>query len=173
MRDPEHRWEGHVLACSPRAGIVPALLMVAGLFCLTATFAEPAMSAAEFASAPALPVDGAQLKDPAGNTIVLHGVNHHGFVDVPDGAWDAPGKPLYSGMGHWDPAVVKGTLDDYRKHGFNVVRFHTIVDWWKKNPQSYKDPWQSDEQLDHGMLHRGIPNQTGRVFIDSLSPVSP
>ena len=33
--------------------------------------------------------------------------------------------------------------------------------------------WQSDEQLDHGMLHRGIPNQGGRVFIDSLRPVSP
>ena len=90
-----------------------------------------------------LHVDGARLKDARGNTVLLRGVNHHGFVDVPDGGWDAPGQPLFSGMGHWDPAVVKGTLGDYHRLGFNVVRFHTIVEWWKENPRSYKDPWRS------------------------------
>jgi hypothetical protein len=28
--------------------------------------------------------------------------------------------------------------------------------------------WQSDEQIDHGMLHQGVPNQGGRVLLDSL-----
>jgi hypothetical protein len=60
--------------------------MVAGPFCLAATMAEPARTGAGFASAPSLHVDGAQLKDAAGESIILHGVNHHGFVDVPDGA---------------------------------------------------------------------------------------
>jgi aryl-phospho-beta-D-glucosidase BglC (GH1 family) len=117
--------------------------MLACPLCLTAALAAPAAPVAEFFSAPALHVDGASLKDAAGKTIILRGVNHHGFVDVPDGAWDAPGQPLYSGMGHWDPRVVKGTLDEYRKHGFNVVRFHTIVEWWKHNPRTYKDQWRS------------------------------
>jgi hypothetical protein len=93
--------------------------------------------------APPLHVDGAQIKDPAGQVVILRGVNHHGFVDIPDGAWDPPGKPLYSGMGHWNPAVVQGTLDDFRKLGFNVVRFHTIVDWWKNDPRTFKDRWHS------------------------------
>jgi len=94
---------------------------------------------------PALPLhtDGAQIEDSVGRVIVLRGVNHHGFLDVPDGAWDAPGQALYSGMGHWDPLVVKATLDEYRKLGFNVVRFHTVVDWWKQNPQTFTDPWRS------------------------------
>jgi hypothetical protein len=28
--------------------------------------------------------------------------------------------------------------------------------------------WQSDEQLDHGMLHRDLPNKAGQLFIDFL-----
>ncbi|HEY5038238.1 MAG TPA: cellulase family glycosylhydrolase, partial [bacterium] len=74
--------------------------------------------------------------------MILRGVNHHGFLDVPDGAWDAPNAALYSGMGTWNSDLVKGTLDEYRRLGFNVVRFHTIVDWWKTNPQTYKDPYR-------------------------------
>ena len=91
--------------------MLAALLMLACPLCLTAALAAPAAPAVEFSSAPALHVDGTSLKDSAGKTIILRGVNHHGFVDVPDGAWDAPGQSLYSGMGHWDPRVVKDTLD--------------------------------------------------------------
>src|ERR1017187_9790859 len=71
----------------------------------------PAVPGAPPGSVSPLHVEGAQLKDSTGKTVILRGVNHHGFVDVPDGAWDPPGKPLFSGMGHWDPTVVKGTLD--------------------------------------------------------------
>ena len=88
-------------------------------------------------------MEGAKIKDATGKAILVRGINHHGFVDVPDGAWDAPGKPLFSGIGHWDPAVIKGVLEEYRRLGFNVLRFHTVVEWWKENPQSYKDPWRS------------------------------
>ena len=74
---------------------------------------------------------------------MLRGVNHSGFVDVPDGAWDAPGQPLYSGIGRWDPEVVRQRLDEYHQLRFNALRLHTVVQWWKDNPRSYRDPWRS------------------------------
>jgi len=41
-----------------------------------------------------------------------------------------------------------------------------ILNQWKIG---YVDwAWQSDEQLDHGSLHRGLPNQAGRIFLDAL-----
>ncbi|AWN74939.1 TPA: glycoside hydrolase family 5 protein [Legionella anisa] len=95
-----------------------------------------------FAQTLPLHVDGSLLRDSNGQTIILQGINHHGFLDVPDGAWDPPGWPLYSGMGHWNPEVVKEILDSYQKLGFNVVRLHTVVDWWKNNPVTYKDPYR-------------------------------
>jgi len=118
----------------------PLFRILSWCFCLSLFVFFPAKVHLETISP--LHVEGRFLKDSSGKTVVLRGVNHHGFLDVPDGAWDAPGAPLYSGMGKWDPEVVKGTLDDYRKHGFNVARFHTIVDWWKRNPQTYKDPYR-------------------------------
>jgi aryl-phospho-beta-D-glucosidase BglC (GH1 family) len=118
-------------------GLMATALAMAGMTWLAVAHAAPD------AAALALHTEGAQLKDAAGKAIVLRGVNHHGFLDVPDGAWDPPGKPLYSGMGHWDPAVVRGTLGEYRKLGFNVVRFHTVVEWWKSNPRTYQDPWRT------------------------------
>jgi len=90
----------------------------------------------------ALHVQGRELRDTAGHTVVLRGVNQHGFLDVPDGGWDASGEALYSGMGQWRPEVVQETLDEYRRLGFNVVRFHTIVDWWKTDPDTYRDPYR-------------------------------
>jgi aryl-phospho-beta-D-glucosidase BglC (GH1 family) len=89
-----------------------------------------------------LHVEGPFLKNSSGQTVILRGINHHGFLDVPDGAWDPPGAPLYSGMGSWNPGVVRQELRRYHQMGFNVVRFHTIVDWWKSNPQSYQDPYR-------------------------------
>jgi aryl-phospho-beta-D-glucosidase BglC (GH1 family) len=63
-------------------------------------------------------------------------------LDIPDGAWDPPGQPLYSGMGHWNPHVVKEALENYHRMGFNVIRFHTVVEWWKTNPITYQDPFR-------------------------------
>ncbi len=93
-------------------------------------------------SLPPLHVEGPFLKDPSGHTVILRGVNHHGFLDVPDGAWDPSGAPLYSGMGHWNPEVVQQTLQGYHQLGFNVLRFHTVVDWWRTNPQTYEDQYR-------------------------------
>ncbi|HTC19414.1 MAG TPA: cellulase family glycosylhydrolase, partial [bacterium] len=92
--------------------------------------------------APLLHVDGPFLKNPLGQNVILRGINHHGFLDVPDGAWDPPGAPLYSGMGNWNPQVVQQALRQYHHMGFNVIRFHTIVDWWKSNPQNYQDSYR-------------------------------
>jgi len=121
-----------------RSRVALNLLWLAAACGSSAAAAAPPDSAAT-----ALHVDGAKLKDATGKTILLRGINHHGFVDAPDGAWDAPGKPLFSGIGHWDPAVIKGALEEYRQLGFNVLRFHTVVEWWKENPRSYQDPWRS------------------------------
>ncbi len=94
-------------------------------------------------SAQTLHVDGPNLKDPSGKIVILRGINHHGFLDVPDGGWDPEGAPLYSGMGQWNPDVVKRTLDQFHRLGFNVVRFHTIVNWWKTDPITYQDPYRN------------------------------
>ena len=113
------------------------------LFCLARAASCAAEPGASALVTSALHVEGAQIKDHEGKTVLLRGINYAGFVDVPDGGWDAPGKPLFSGMGHWDPAVVKSTLEEFHRLGFNVLRLHTIVDWWKQNPRSYKDPWRA------------------------------
>jgi len=90
----------------------------------------------------ALHVDGAQLKNAEGQAVRLRGINHSGFVDAPDGAWDLPGKPLFSGLGHWSPEAIKAALDSYQQLGFNVIRLHTIVEWWKTNATHYEDAWR-------------------------------
>ncbi len=102
-----------------------------------------------FSTALPLHVEGRLIKDSAGRAIVLRGVNHHGFLDVPDGAWDAPGEPLYSGMGRWRPEVVQGTLDDLAAKGFNVIRLHTVVEWWQKDPDTYQDPYRKVKYPEH------------------------
>ena len=100
------------------------------------------LSLAASVQATALPihVEGRLIKDSAGRTVVLRGVNHHGFLDVPDGAWDAPGEPLYTGMGRWRPEVVQGTLDDLAAKGFNVIRLHTVVEWCKRTRTATRTP---------------------------------
>lgn len=109
---------------------------------------------------PSLHVEGKFLKDALGNPVVLRGVNYHRFVDVPDGGWDAPGAPLYSGMGKWDPEVVRETLEGYRRYGFNAVRFHTVVDWWKKNPSTYRDPYR---EVKYPLSYRDMMEETVRM----------
>ena len=128
--------------CLGNCGVISLLWIgVAGSLAM----AEPPPGGAALA----LHVDGAQLKDAGGKTILLRGVNQHGLVDVPDGGWDAPGKALFSGMGHWDPGVIQATLDEYQRLGFNVVRFHTVIEWWKENPGTYKDRWRSVTYPEH------------------------
>lgn len=121
-----------ILRFIPIAMFLPALVSCAGV--------ERAPSQA--VTAP-LHVEGKFLKDPSGRVVVLRGVNHHGFLDVPDGAWDPPGAPLYSGMGRWAPGTIQETLAEFRRLGFNVVRFHTVVEWWKKDPSAYRDPYRN------------------------------
>ncbi len=113
------------------------------LVCLFASALLAPAGRTQSLQAPLLRAEGPFLKDPSGKKVILRGINHHGFLDVPDGAWDPPGAPLYSGMGNWNPDVVKKTLRQYHQLGFNVVRFHTVVDWWKNNPKTYRDPYRS------------------------------
>jgi aryl-phospho-beta-D-glucosidase BglC (GH1 family) len=98
---------------------------------------------AEAAPPSRLHADGRHLKDAEGKGVVLRGVNKPGFVDCPDGWWNAPGGSLYSGIGVWSPKAVEANLDEVRRWGCNLIRFHTCIQWWKENPTTFRDPWRS------------------------------
>ena len=89
-----------------------------------------------------LRVEGRHLKDPSGRAVILRGVNKPGFVDCPDGWWNRPGDTLYAGIGRWDPEAVKANLKELKKWGCNVVRFHTCVQYWKDNPETFRDQYR-------------------------------
>jgi hypothetical protein len=98
--------------------------------------------------------------DASGRAVTLRGVNYHRFLDVPDGGWDAPGAPLYSGMGRWDPGTVRTILEGLRDRGFNAVRFHTVAEWWKEDPSSYRDPYRA---VTYALTYRDMMEETVRL----------
>jgi hypothetical protein len=75
----------------------------------------------------ALHTEGAQIRDSTGRSILLRGVNHHRFIDVPDGAWDPPGKPLYFGMGldYPPPKHRASTLSWIERHPLKATTLFT------------------------------------------------
>ncbi|MEM2507224.1 MAG: cellulase family glycosylhydrolase [Nitrososphaeria archaeon] len=70
-----------------------------------------------------LHVDGKNIKDSFGNTVILRGVNKAEFADDPDGIW--------MGDTRWKDANVKAELDAMKSWGVNVVRCHISVELWK------------------------------------------
>ena len=44
--------------------------------------------------------------------------------------------------------------------GFNVVRFHTVVDWWKSDPRTYKDPYRD---VTYPLSYRDMMEETIRM----------
>jgi len=108
-------------------------LTVAGVFAVSAGQAQ----------LPKLHVEGRHLKDAQGKVVVLRGVNKPGFVDCPDGWWNLPGGSLYSGIGVWRPQAVEANLDEVRRWGCNVIRFHTCIQWLKEDPKTFRDQWRN------------------------------
>jgi aryl-phospho-beta-D-glucosidase BglC (GH1 family) len=89
-----------------------------------------------------LHVDGADIKDASGRTVILRGVNWWRYLYTPDGDW---GPERWAPMlrSEWNPDAVKAQLDELHHLGFNVVRLHTLVDWWKQNPDSRWMLWHT------------------------------
>lgn len=86
-----------------------------------------------------LHVEGKYLKDENGNTVILRGINHPGWVDDPTGAWRCEGCGIWGGIHTWDPEAVKANLDAMSHDwGMNVMRLHTSIDYWKTDNSSFR-----------------------------------
>lgn len=89
-----------------------------------------------------LHVDGNQIRDAQGRPVILRGINHYQYVNSLDGSW---GPERWNDLlrAEWNPDEIKAQLDEYHRLGFNVLRFHTLVDWWKRNPDSRWMLWHN------------------------------
>lgn len=89
-----------------------------------------------------LHVDGSEIKDAQGRPVILRGINHYQYVNSLDGTW---GPERWNDLlrAEWNPDEIKSQLDEYHRLGFNVLRFHTLVDWWKRNPDSRWMLWHT------------------------------
>jgi hypothetical protein len=86
-----------------------------------------------------LHVDGNYIKNSLGEVVVLRGMNGgHQFVDHPNGVWNPKGGGYFSGYGVWNPDAVKYNLDGMKMWGCNVVRIHTVIEWWVTDNSSYR-----------------------------------
>ena len=71
----------------------------------------------------ALHTEGRYIKDSAGNTIYLRGLQKAEFADDPDGTWN--GSPT------WTDANVNAELDVMKSWGANTIRCIQSIDNWK------------------------------------------
>jgi hypothetical protein len=83
-----------------------------------------------------LHVDGRYLKNDKGQVVTLEGVNAVGYADEPGGYWRPEGGDLWSGGG-WQPIALQQNLDRMKQSGFNSIRLHTVVKFWKNNSLSF------------------------------------
>jgi len=86
-----------------------------------------------------LHVDGRYVKDSENRTIRLRGMNAgHQFVDHPNGWWTPRGQGYLAGYGVWDPEAVQYNLDKMKEWGINILRMHTVIEWWLADNLSYR-----------------------------------
>lgn len=76
-------------------------------------------------NAPALHVEGKEIKDADGNTVVLRGVNRGHFHASPDGWWGE--------FSIYDEGEMNQELDIMASWGINVVRLYTAIRFWLEN----------------------------------------
>lgn len=84
-----------------------------------------------------LHVEGRYIKDLSGNTVVLRGINKHGFENYPEGSWQtSEGSYLY---GVWNDGVVADNLDAMKSWGMNTVRSYSTAEFWVENTGNHRD----------------------------------
>jgi hypothetical protein len=77
-----------------------------------------------------LHVEGNKIKDADNNTIYLRGAGKIHWDDDPTGWWWPEGGAWYQGYCTWNENAVRYHLRQMKSWGMNVVRFHTVADWW-------------------------------------------
>jgi aryl-phospho-beta-D-glucosidase BglC (GH1 family) len=78
-----------------------------------------------------LHVEGKYIKDDLGNTVYLRGVNRAHFTTDCAGLWQPRGGSETSGLGFWNESAVRDHLEEMKNYGFNALRMHCCIEWWK------------------------------------------
>ena len=84
----------------------------------------------------ALTVNGPNIKDASGNTVVLKGVVYSYFIDSPLGSWMLP-----NGKVEWttfDPSAIQQNLDTLKNWGANTIVVYTTASFWIDNTQNFR-----------------------------------
>jgi hypothetical protein len=84
-----------------------------------------------------LHIDGRYIKNAAGNIVYLTGAGKWGWDDDPTGWWVPEGDSYPAGYGVWNETAVRANLHAMASWGLNVVRFHTVADWWIKDSVTF------------------------------------
>lgn len=82
-----------------------------------------------------LHIEGKYVKDIFGNTIVLRGINKHGFEDQSTGVWQRPDSSITTA---WEPETIKANLDAIKTWGINLLRIHTAINLWKYDVDGFR-----------------------------------
>lgn len=77
-----------------------------------------------------LHVDEKYVKDAFGDIIYLRGSGKIHWDDDPTGWWLPTSGAWYQGRLKWDENAIRLNLQGMKSFGMNVVRFHTVAEWW-------------------------------------------
>lgn len=83
-----------------------------------------------------LTVDGQYIKNDLGETVVLRGINKHGFEDDPHGHWQrSDGGVIYN---TFETSIVQENLNAMQSWGMNLVRSYSTVEFWVENTDNHR-----------------------------------
>jgi hypothetical protein len=118
-----------------------------------------------------LHVEDALIKDSLGNTVYLRGVGKIHWDDDPTGWWLPTSGAWYQGYLNWDEDAIRLNLRGMKSFGINVVRFHTVADWWlndKVTIQGYTGSYRNNLKRTFEIA----AEQGLYVMMDLYSPVN-
>jgi hypothetical protein len=88
---------------------------------------------------PPLHIEGRNIKSSLDRVVYLRGTGKIHWDDDPTGWWAPQGGAWYGGYLDWDETAVRYHLRTmHQVWGLNVVRFHTVADWWIKDQVTLK-----------------------------------
>lgn len=133
-----------------------------------------------------LHVEGRYIKNSFGNTVVLRGINKHGFENHPEGHWQTiEGGVVYN---TWDNDIVAANLDAMKSWGMNTVRSYSTAQFWIEDTGGHREIvkqyagllaernmyliytfWHTDLEESAGRGHLPFPSNTfpdAQSFVD-------